>query len=143
MSGHPSSYFRLKLGGKETVGEFRECAGLDSETTVIEQMTTDANGRPVISKVAGATKWSNITLKRGIDTKVDLWKWRDVVVKQGAEKAIVDGTIELVDYEGKGIATFSFKKGWPIKYSGATLNANGNEVAVEELQICHEGLERV
>ena len=57
--------------------------------------------------------------------------------------AEVDGTIELIDYKGSAIATYSFKQGWPLKYTGASLNASGNEVALEELQICHEGMERM
>jgi len=121
---------------------FRECSGLDSETSVIEHTSVDANGLPFVRKVPGATKWSNITLKRGIDENLDLFKWRDTVVKQGPDSARTDGTIELIDYSGSTIATWKFMQGWPLKYTGATLNASGNEVAVEEVQICHEGMER-
>jgi phage tail-like protein len=138
----PSSHFRLNLGGRENVGMFRECSGLDSETSVIEQKAVDANGLPTVRKVPGATKWSDITLKRGVDENLELWKWRDTVIKEGPESARVDGTIELVDYDGSTIATYAFKEGWPIKYAGSSLNASGNEVALEELHICHEGLER-
>ena len=105
----PASHFRLDLGGRQGVGMFRECSGLDSETSVIEHKSIDDQGRPVVRKVPGEIKWSNITL----------------------------------DYSGSTIATWSFDQGWPIKYTGATLNAGGNEVAVEEIQICHEGLKRV
>ena len=139
----PASFFRLKLSGKEAIGMFRECSGLDSETTVIEQMSIDPNGHPFVRKVPGATKWSNITLKRGVDENCELWKWRDTVVKQGCDPARIDGTIELVDITGAPIAVYQFKFGWPIKYSGATLNASSNDVAVEEVQICHEGMERM
>ena len=138
----PGSHFRLKIGGHESVGMFRECSGMDSETDVIEQKAVDANGLPIVRKVPGATKWSNIQLKRGVDEDLNLWKWRDDVIKQGPDKARVDGTIELIDYTGKPIATYAFKQGWPIKYVGATLNANNNEVALEELHICHEGMTR-
>ena len=95
-----------------------------------------------IRKVPGASKWSNITLKRGVDENLDLWKWRDTVIKQGPDSARVDGTIELIDYDGSTIATYAFQQGWPIKYSGSSLNASANEVAIEELHICHEGLVR-
>jgi phage tail-like protein len=138
----PSSHFRLSLGGRENVGMFRECSGLDSETEVIEQKSVDANGQPVVRKVPGATKWSNIVLKRGLDEDLELWKWRDTVIKEGPEQARVDGEIELIDYTGETIATYSVLQAWPLKYAGSSLNASGNEVAVEELHICHEGLER-
>jgi phage tail-like protein len=139
----PASYFRLTLGGHESVGVFKEAAGFDSETEVLEHKAVDENGRPYTRKVAGGTKWSNITLKRGVDESMDIWKWRDTVIKEGADKARVDGKIELLDISGSPIATYQFKQGWPIKYVGATLDASTNNVAMEELQICHEGFERV
>ena len=139
----PSAYFRLDLAGHESIGSFRECTGLDSETSVIEHKAIDENGRPVVRKVPGETKWSNITLKRGVDESADLWKWRDMVIKEGPDNARTDGSISLIDYNGSTIATWAFHQGWPIKYTGATLNAGSNEVAVEEIQICHEGLQRV
>ncbi len=139
----PASHFRLDLGGKEKVGMFRECAGLDSETSVIEQTSIDDNGRPVVRKVPGATKWSNITLKRGVDENLELWKWREEVLTKGPDEVRVDGAIHLIDYTGSMIASWTFEQGWPLKYTGATLNAGGNEAAIEECQICHEGLKRM
>ena len=136
------SHFELKLGGREVVGVFRECTGMDSETEVTEHKSTDAKGHPYVRKVAGATKWSNITLKRGVDTNRKLWEWRDEVVKGGPDKARVDGTISLLDYDGTPILTYKFLQGWPVKYGGVTLNASSNDVALEEVVICHEGLSR-
>jgi phage tail-like protein len=139
----PSIHFRLDLGGHEGVGMFRECSGLDSETAVIEQHAVDDNGRQTIRKIPGAAKWSNITLKRGVDESLDVWKWREVVINEGPDSARVDGSVALIDYTGSVIATWKFEQGWPVKYTGASLNASGSEVAVEEVQICHEGLARV
>jgi len=136
------SHFELKLGGREVVGVFRECTGMDSETEVTEHKSVDGKGNPYVRKVAGATKWSNLTLKRGVDTNKKLWEWRDEVVKSGPDKARVDGTISLLDYDGTAILSYSFKQGWPVKYGGVTLNASSNDVALEEIVICHEGLTR-
>jgi phage tail-like protein len=138
----PGNMFVLKLGGKESVGQFREVSGLDSETEVVDQKTTDARGLVVIKKVPGAQKWSNISLKRGIDQTMDMWKWREVVVQKGAKDARVDGEISLVDWTGAEVAKWSFLQGWPVSYKGATLNSGGNEAAVEEIDIAHEGLTR-
>jgi phage tail-like protein len=138
----PGSHFRLDLGGKEAIGLFRECSGLDSETSVIESTSNDANGLPVVRKVPGPTKWSNITLKRGVDESADLWKWREQVLKVGPDEARTDGFIELLDYTGSPIARWKFLQGWPLKYTGASLDPKSNDIAVEEIQICHEGLER-
>jgi phage tail-like protein len=139
----PASHFRLTLGGKESVGVFKEASGFDSETEVIEHRSVDAQGRSVPRKVDGPVKWSNINLKRGVDETLDIWKWRDTVIKQGADAARIDGKIELLDITGSVIATYQFKQGWPIKYVAATLDASSNNIALEEVQIAHEGFERV
>ena len=55
---------------------------------------------PIIRKVPGALKWSNITLKRGVDESLELWKWRKQVIEEGPDSARVDGYIELLDYNG-------------------------------------------
>src|SRR4051794_12926188 len=138
----PVSRFELKLGGNEQVGVFRECTGMDSETEVTEHKSTDAKGFPTVRKVAGATKWSNIVLKRGVDTNRKLWDWRQQVIEQGPDAARVDGTISLLDYDGNPILTYKFLQGWPTKYGGVTLNASSNDVALEEVTICIEKLVR-
>src|SRR5262245_41911510 len=120
----PASYFRLTLGGKESVGVFKEASGFDSETTVIEHWSTDANGRSEIRKVAGNVKYSNIVLKRGVDESTDIWKWRQDTIDKGADAGRIDGKIELLDIAGGTIATYQFKQGWPIKYVAATLDAS-------------------
>ena len=136
-------HFRLTLADREIAGTFREVSGLDSESEVIEERSVDDYGQPVVRKVPGATKWSDITLKRGVDSNRDLWEWREAARKEGAEGAGSDGTIELVDYEGRPVATYRFRQGWPVKYTGPTLAAGSNEVAVETITIAHEGLEWV
>jgi phage tail-like protein len=136
-------HFRLRLAERELAGLFSACSGLESETVVIEEKAVDEQGRPVVRKMAGPTKWANITLRRGIDQNLDLWQWRDAVVRRGPDDARVDGQIDVLDYEGNVIATYQFRQGWPVKYSGAALSAVGNEVALESIEICHEGLERV
>lgn len=137
-----ASHFRLKLGGHESAGAFREISGLTSETEVTEEKAVDDQGRPFVRKVPGGNRWGNITLKRGVDSNTDLWKWRKQAVDKGPEAARVDGTIELLDVEGRGIATYHFLRGWPSKYEGPDLNAASNEVAIETIEITHEGLER-
>jgi phage tail-like protein len=53
-----------------------------------------------------------------------------------------DGSIVLVDDTGKEKVRWNFVKGWPTKWTGPSVNAAGNEVAIETLEIAHEGLER-
>ena len=137
-----ASHFRLTIGGHESAGFFREVSGISSETDVTEETATDQRGRSVVRRVPGANRYGNITLKRGVDTNTELWKWRKQVIDRGPDAARVDGTIELLDAQGRPIATYRFLQGWPIKYVGPNLNAASNEIPIETIEIAHEGLER-
>ena len=139
----PTNHFRLQVGGKEAIGQFREVSGLDTESEIIEQKEVDANGRPVIVKVSGNPKWSNIELKRGVDTNKSLYEWRRMVEDEGPDKARTDCTLELLDYDGSPIASYSITQAWPVKYTGASMNAGSNEIAVEGITLAHEGFERM
>jgi phage tail-like protein len=138
----PTNHFRLNVGGKEAIGQFREVSGLDSEQEIVEQKEVDANGQPVIIKVPGNLKWSNIELKRGIDVNKGLWEWRYMVESKGPDAARTDCILELLDYDGSAIATYNITQAWPSKYTGASMNAGSNEIAVEGITICHEGFKR-
>ena len=138
----PTNHFRLTLAGKEAVGQFREVSGLDSESEIVEQKEVDAQGNPVVIKVNGNVKWSNIELKRGLDPNKGLWDWRYMVETKGPDAARTDCTLELLDYDGSAIATYNITQAWPSKYTGAAMNAGSNEIAVEGITICHEGFKR-
>ena len=80
---------------------------------MIEQKSVDDKGRPTIRKVPGATKWSNISLKRGVDESLDIWKWRETWSDSGPDSARVDGNIALIDYSGSTIARGSSTRAGP------------------------------
>lgn len=136
-------YFLITLGGAEAAGFFREMSGFSSEHDVVEHQWVDKQGKPQVSKMPGQGKWSNLTLKRGIDSENQLWAWRKQVVDGKVEEARKDGTIQIVDYTGAVTVTFNFVRGWPCKYTSPGLNASSNEVVLEEIEIAHEGFERV
>jgi len=137
-----SYFFTLNLGGAEAAGYFKECTGLTSENEVVAHSATDANGKSIQQKFPGQVKWSNITLKRGIDTQMELWQWRKDVVDGKINESRKDGTIQVLDWEGNPVLTFAFVRAWPCRYSAPGLNAGANEILVEELEIAHEGFER-
>jgi phage tail-like protein len=139
----PTNHFRLQVGGKEAIGQFREISGLDTESEIIEQKEVDANGRQVTVKVSGADKWSNIELKRGVDVDKGLYEWRRMVEDKGPDQARTDCTLELLDYDGSAIATYSITQAWPVKYTGVSMNAGSNEIAVEGITLAHEGFKRM
>jgi phage tail-like protein len=109
---------------------------------VVTNTSADAKGKSLIEKFPGQLEWANITLKRGVDSNSELWKWRQEVIDGKITSARKDGSVEVVDWEGKPVMTYAFIKGWPCKYSAPGLNAGGNDILVEEIEIAHEGFTR-
>jgi len=133
--------FHVELDGID-IGAFKEASGVDSETEIVEYKETTKDGKMLIRKLPGAMKWSDITLKKRIDNKKDLWDWRKEVEQGDIDAARRNGSIVLYDSTAKEVARWNFMNGWPSKWKGADLNAGENAVAVEEITITHEGLER-
>ena len=136
-----SYHFHVEIDGI-TQAQFRECGGLGSESQVVEYKEA-VKGVTVIRKQPGAIKWSDITLKRGVSDVMELWQWRKQVEQGKVDEARKNGSIVLYDQANKEIARWNFKEGWPSKLSGPQVKADANEVAIEELTITHEGMERV
>lgn len=137
-----SSWFGVEFQG-QVVGAFRECTGLGSENEVVEYKASGPKGEYVIKKVPGRLKWNNVTLKRGITDSMDMWKWRKLVEQGKIDDARKNGTITMYNQQGSAVARWDFTNAWPSKLSGPSANASNNEVAIEELEITHEGYERV
>ena len=122
---------------------FRECSGLDSETSVIESKETGSKGQTVIKKLPGALKWGDITLKRGFTDDMKLQEWRNKTVDGKLTDMRKNGSIVIYDYENKEVLRWNFVNGWISKLQGPALNAGGNDVAIEAITIVHEGLTRI
>jgi phage tail-like protein len=137
-----SSWFGVEFQG-QVVGAFRECTGLGSENEVVEYKASGQKGEFVIKKVPGRLKWNNITLKRGITDAMDMWKWRKMVEQGDIDSARKNGTITMYNAKGTAVAKWNFTNAWPSKLTGPAANAGNNEVAIEELELTHEGYTRV
>jgi phage tail-like protein len=122
-----------------TQAAFSEVSGLESETAVIEYR---AGGEKVnwVRKLPGLTKFGNIVLRRGVTQDADLWNWRKSIVEGNVDRR--NGTIVLLDDKRNEVVRWNFWNGWICKWEGPTLNAKANEVAIESIEIAHEGLER-
>ena len=129
--------FRVEIDGIATAA-FSEVSGLESETAVIEYRE---GGEPnAVRKLPGLTKYANIVLRRGITQDQELWEWRKTVVDGNVERR--NGSITLLDDDRTEVARWNFRDGWICKWEGPALNAKANEVAIETIEIAHEGLER-
>lgn len=90
-------------------------------------------------KMPGLQKTGNVTLKRGIfknDNK--LWDWFNEIKMNTINKKTI--TINLLDEFKKPVMTWTLNNAWPVKIQDTDLKADGNEVAVESIEISHEGL---
>lgn len=142
--------FQVKLrksGGDGSAlgdGAFQECSGLEVEMEVKEYLE-GGNNDAVIRQV-GRAKYSSIVLKRGMfyggpaGTNRDLWNWIQSVVSGERPVPRYDGIIEVMSVGDEVVATWVFDRGLPERIRGPELNAKTGEVAIEELQIAHEGL---
>lgn len=137
---YTNARFKLQIGGIQQAA-FVECAIADTTTDPIEyRVGTDPGS---MRKQAGLTKYGNITLKWGLSDSKELWDWRKKIIDGKVEEARQNGSIIVLDEQGNetGIQ-WNFVKGWPSKYDPADFNAKGNDIAIETLEITHEGLMR-
>jgi phage tail-like protein len=131
--------YTLEIGDKVS-GFFTEVSGLGVEYEEIQHKVVD-KGQPILRTIPGRPKWEKITLKRGVTDNSDIWDWLKEVGEE-VEKARVNGAITVMDQNLKPTARFDFVNAYPLKVSGPQLKADGNEVAIEEVTIAHEGLWR-
>ena len=83
-------HFGVEVSGVIS-GFFTECSGLGSEQEIIEHKVMSESGQEVVMKIPGRLKWSDITLKRGITSNMDMWNWRKMVEDGDVEGARRDG----------------------------------------------------
>ncbi|MFL6292694.1 MAG: phage tail protein [Thermoanaerobaculia bacterium] len=128
--------FAVEIDGIARAG-FRECSGLDASQDPIEyrEGTEGLTSR----KLPGLVKYSNITLKWGMTDDAELWDWRKRAMTGKVERK--NGSIVLLDDTGAEKMRWNFREAWPTKWTGPSFNATGNEVAIETLEIAHEGLD--
>ena len=135
--------YRLEIDSITQAG-FSEVA--IAETTIDAVDYREGTDPPHVRKLSGLTKYGNITLKWGLTvggSALDLFKWHKDVsagqVKDKRKKVV----IVVQDEAGGDSARFVISEAWPIKYDPSDLNAKGNEVMIELLELANEGIERV
>jgi len=123
--------------GQAVRGSFMEASGLETEVSPIEYR----NGSEDITvrKIPGLKKFTNITLKRGITGDLAFWNW--IVEAMNGQVQRAEGSVVLLDENRQEVMRWNFRRGWPSKWTGPGLNAANNEIAMETLEICHEGLD--
>lgn len=140
----PKFHFQVEWGEGFRIG-FTECSGLDFETEVIEYREGSSK-KYNKTKQPGLTKFANITLKRGtFEGDIDFYKeWSKTYFFQEGNKtgskyrrAV---TIKLLNENHEPILVWQLENAWPSKVQSTDLKADANEVAIETMELVHEGL---
>ncbi len=131
--------FLVEIDGIIQAG-FREVTIPDSTQEPIEYR--EGNMPPTVMKQPGLVKYGNVSLKWGITDSLELYNWRKMVEDGKTKEARKNMAIILLDEEGSSAARWEFSEAWPSKYDAPDLNATGNEIAIENIEIVHEGMKR-
>jgi len=135
----PKFYFKVNIEGVEY--PFQEVSGLDVETQIIEYRHGDSKQFSTI-KMPGLTKFGNVTLKKGIFPNDDsIFKWFSSIKMNTIKRSII--IIKLLDETGQTTMSWTLQNAWPTKISGTDLKSDGNEIAVESIELAHEGIKIV
>jgi phage tail-like protein len=140
----PKFHFQVEWGDGFRIG-FTEVSGLDFETEVIEYRAGDSL-KYNKSKQPGLTKYSDVTFKRGIfEGDHDYFKlWKETYYFQEGNKVSSRYrrtiTIKLLNETHQPVITWQLTNAWPKKITSTDLKADASEVAIETMEVAHEGL---
>lgn len=118
---------------------FSECSGLDAMLEIEEYKAGGVNDR--VLKFPTRMNWGKLVLKSGLVKDTAVWDW---IAGFGEGKVLRrDGLITLLDAKRETHTVWKFSRGLPVKYTGPRLAASESAVAIESIEIEHEGLELV
>jgi phage tail-like protein len=132
----PAFHFTVEWGGMRIA--FTEVSGMAIENGVIEYRTGQESDR--IVKMPGLRKYNNVTLKRGVAKgDYEFYNWINTIKHNTVERR--DIVISLLDENHEPVQVWKLRNAWPCKVEAPILNAQANEVAIESIELVHEGLE--
>lgn len=118
------------------VGGFSEVSGLESQVEVEEYREGGVNG--FVHKLPGRTSHANLVLSHGLTSVSTLWNWYYNTTLGAIQRR--NGTIMLLDPRQIPVMWWNFRNALPVRWSGPTFTATSDEVAVESIELAHEGL---
>ena len=132
----PKFYFKVTWDAE--VLSFQEVSGLEVEAQPLEYRHGDNPQFPTI-EMPGLKKSGNVTLKKGVFKSDNrFWDWFSQIKMNTISRH--DVTISLLDESGAPTVVWTLMNAWPTKIAGTDLKSDGNEVAVESIEIAHEGI---
>lgn len=128
--------FRVEIDGL-TVAAFSEVSGLTAEGDAVDYREgTDLVNS--VRKLTGLRKYANLMFKRGYIQDTSFWAWYQQIAN--GEDARRDGSIILMNEHHDDVIRWNFENAWINKVEGPSFKASGNDVAIESLELVHEGL---
>ena len=132
----PKFHFSVDWGGDSV--NFTEVSGLDVETEIIEYRE-GASRSYSKQKIPGMQKYANVVLKRGVmPAKNTFFDWWNTVALNQVERR--DVTVSLLNESHEPVMIWKVSEAWPAKVTGTDLKADGNEIAIETIELAHEGI---
>ena len=133
--------FLLEIDGITKAG-FSQCTIPENSTEPTEYR--EGNDKPTVRKLWSLNEYGTLTLESGVtDDSIELFEWRQAVQRGQMEDARRQIAVVVLDAGGEPGPRWEFTKAWPSNYEAPDLDATGGEVAIESLEIEHEGMERV
>jgi phage tail-like protein len=148
------------IGKAVLFGSFSEASGLNAEMETEEYREGGRNTGP--HKFVKWGKYPNLVFKRGITMNPDIWDWYYAILYKNKNPVRKNGIVLLTDRGGGAtalasgptplglpgldklpVAIWFFRNALPEKLQGPSLNAKSNEIAIETLELAHEGLYRM
>lgn len=134
-----ANHFKVELDGV-TEAHFNEVEGLSANIEVLEYQEGGENRK--MHKLLGQTRFSNIILRRGVSDSLAFWKWiEQTIAGQKIERK--NGAIVLLNRDGTPAMRWTFERAWPCRYEGSDLDSRGSALAIESLELAHEGIKQM
>ncbi|PWV95671.1 phage tail-like protein [Paenibacillus cellulosilyticus] len=127
--------FLVELDGLIAAG-FSEVHGLEAEIEMEEYREGGVNG--YVHRLPKMTRQSNLTLKRGLTGSTELWDWFKLAAEGWVSRR--NGSIIVLDEQGYEAWRWNFSGAYPVKWTGPELRADSSTIAVESIEIAHQGL---
>lgn len=131
----PKFRFEVDLGDLKGVA-FQEISGMDVENQILEYRASNSPDFSTV-KMPGLVKYGNITMKRGVFVNDNtFWNWHAEIKMNTIKRRTV--IIRLLDETGKVTMQWTLTNAWPTKITSTDLKSEGNEVAIDSIEIAHE-----
>ena len=134
----PKFRFEVDLGPDLQGVSFQEVSGMDVENQILEFRKSNSKLFST-EKMPGIVKYGNVTMKRGVFANDNtFWNWHKEISMNTIKRRTV--LIKLLDEKGTVMMQWQLDNAWPTKITSTDLKSDGNEVAVDTLEIAHEKL---